>query len=59
MFTFFKFSFIDCALIPLLWLGLLNRLVCDFPSLTAKSKPLRTLLAHVVDLIKESLDQDV
>jgi hypothetical protein len=42
-----------------LWTGLLNRLVCDFPSLTAKSKPLRTLLAHVVDLIKESLDQDV
>jgi hypothetical protein len=37
----------------------LNRLVCDFPSLTAKSKTLRTLLTHVVDLIKESLDQDV
>jgi hypothetical protein len=39
--------------------GLLNRLVSDFPSLTAKSKLLRTLLAHVVDLIKDSLDQDV
>jgi hypothetical protein len=39
--------------------GLLNRLVADFPSLTVKSKFLRAVLAHVVDLIKESLDQDV
>jgi len=37
----------------------LTKLIGDFPTLNAKSKQLRELLSAVVDLIKESLDNDV
>jgi len=37
----------------------LTKLIGDFPTLNAKSKQLRELLSVVVDLIKESLDNDV
>jgi len=39
--------------------GCVNRLVTDFPTLTTRSKQVRELLTVVVDLVKESLDNDV
>jgi len=39
--------------------GCVNRLVTDFPTLTPRSKHVRELLAVVVDLVKECLDNDV
>jgi len=39
--------------------GCVNRLVTDFPTLTPRSKQVRELLAVVVDLVKECLDNDV
>jgi len=39
--------------------GVLTRLIMDYPTLTMKSKQLRLCFTNVIELTKDSLDQDV